>query len=190
MGAPIALYLPSAQHETNKQPSQDLEESCPDTKGKGSSGPGYRLPTKGEGTLIQSSEYIHIVVGLLLSLSFYTDDPIGIGERVNIFLFPDLSLSEIPEATLVARRWDNKLDSITLATFSYTASLLQRKKVSPFIGWEAAVSMLEQWEVFLEVILGPAGGHLVVPKLLIANHGDGGGQHIPTGAIAIPIYYE
>ena len=52
-------------------------------------------------------------------------------------------------------------------TFSNTANLIQRKKVATIIRWEDAVSMLDQWEFFLELILGLAGGQLAVYKLLI-----------------------
>ena len=46
----------------------------------------------------------HIVYGLLMSLDFNTEALDGVGDKFNIFLFPNISLTEISEATLVARR--------------------------------------------------------------------------------------
>ena len=37
--------------------------------------------------------------------------------------------------------------------------------MAPIIGWEAAVSMLEQWAVLLEVVFGPVCIHPEVYKL-------------------------
>ena len=51
------------------------------------------------------------------------------------------------------------LDSSTLTTYSDTALLLQHQKVDPIIIWEAAGNMLDQWEVFLMVILGSSSSH-------------------------------
>ena len=59
------------------------------------------------------------------------------------------------------------LDISTLTTYSDTASLLQIKKVSPIIRWEAAVNILDQWEVFLKVIFGPGSSYPVVYELTI-----------------------
>ena len=98
------------------------------------------------------------MAGLQLILNFYTEDPEGVGDAVNIFLFTDLSLSAISEATLVSRRWGTAPDSSPLVNFKDIASLLQRKNVDPVIGLEAAVIMLEKWKVFFEVILGTAVG--------------------------------
>ena len=57
----------------------------------------------------------------------------------------------------MARRWDTAFNRNNLTTFSGTADLLQGHKVAPIIGWETAVIIMEQWAVFLEVILGPLG---------------------------------
>ena len=38
----------------------------------------------------------HVVSGLVLNLAFHKEDPDGVRFTVKIFLFPDLSLSEIP----------------------------------------------------------------------------------------------
>ena len=80
-------------------------------------------------------------------------------------MLPNLSLLERYEATLVVRRWYTTLDISDLMMFSNTAALLHRHKVAPIIGWEAVVSMLDQWMIFLEVILGTVDGHPAVYKL-------------------------
>ena len=65
----------------------------------------------------------------------------------------------------MARRWDNALDSSTLTAFANTSTILHRQKVSPIIGWEATVSILEQWNILLEVILGTVGRNSSIYKL-------------------------
>ena len=67
----------------------------------------------------------HIVAGLLRRLDLYTEDPDGVGGTVNIFVFPNLSLSTSSKSTLVASMWDTSLDRITLTTSADTTSLLQ-----------------------------------------------------------------
>ena len=96
---------------------------------------------------------------MLLSLLFHTEYPDGVRNTVNIFLFPNLFISTGLEVALVARRWYMALDSSTLTTYSDTALLLQHQKVDPIIIWEAAGNMLDQWEVFLMVILGSSSSH-------------------------------
>ena len=93
------------------------------------------------------------MAGLILSLAFHTEDPDGVEDTVNIFLLPNLSLSSGFKAALVARWWDTELYIGTLVTYSNTALLLQHQEVAPIIGWEAAVNILEQWVVFLTVIM-------------------------------------
>ena len=106
-----------------------------------------------------------MVAGLILSLAFHTEDPDGVEDTVNIFLFPDLSLSAISKAALVVRRWDTTLDIRTMVAYSDTASLLQHQEVELIIGWEAAVNILEQWVVFLTVIMVPGSSHHVVYEI-------------------------
>ena len=38
---------------------------------------------------------------MVLDLAFYTKEPNGVGDTFNIFLLPDLSLSEVLEADLL-----------------------------------------------------------------------------------------
>ena len=69
-------------------------------------------------------------------------------------------------------RWNMVLDRITLTTYADTSLLLQFQKVVPIIRWEAAVIMLEQWEVFLAVIMIPGSLQPVVYKLTIPVDGS------------------
>ena len=95
------------------------------------------------------------VTGILLSLSFYTEDPGGVRGKVSIFLLTDLSLSTGSESAVVARRRNTTLYIRTITTFADTATLLQCQKVDPIIRRKAAVSMIDQGELFLEVIMCP-----------------------------------
>ena len=38
--------------------------------------------------------------------TFHTEDPDGVGDDLNIILFPDLSPSAGPEVALLTRKWD------------------------------------------------------------------------------------
>ena len=76
---------------------------------------------------------------MLFRLLFHTENPDGVGDTVNIFLFPGLSLSDGSEAALLVRRWETDLDRGALPTYDNTALLLQHQKVDTIIGWEAAV---------------------------------------------------
>ena len=61
---------------------------------------------------------------ILLNLTSHTEDPDGVKDIVNIFMFQTLFLSAVLRAALVVRQWDTALDSRTLVTYSVTASLL------------------------------------------------------------------
>ena len=52
----------------------------------------------------------------MLSLEFHIEDPDGVKDTFNIFLFPNLSLSDRSEVALVTRRWDTDLGSRMLTT--------------------------------------------------------------------------
>ena len=52
----------------------------------------------------------HMVAVLLLGLSFHMEDPDGVRDSVNIFMFPDLYLTMGTEASLVAQWWDTLLE--------------------------------------------------------------------------------
>ena len=99
--------------------------------------------------------------GLIFNLAFHTEDPYGVRDRVNIFLFPDLSLSASSEAVLVLRWWDMALDSSILTMYADTDSLLQIQKVALIVRWEASNIMFEQWYVCLP--RGPVGSTRKTP---------------------------
>ena len=58
----------------------------------------------------------HAVAVLLLGIHFHTEDPDCVNDTVNIFMFPDLSLSAGSEASMVTRIWDTALDANTLTS--------------------------------------------------------------------------
>ena len=84
----------------------------------------------------------HVVLGVIINLSFFTEDLYGARDTVNIFLFPNISLSEVLEAELEAQRWDTELDISILITYSNTSVLLKENMVAPTVVWEASFSML------------------------------------------------
>ena len=55
-----------------------------------------------------------IVGVLLLGLHFHTEYFDCVNNTVNIFMFPDLSLSTGSEASMMTWRWDTALDANTL----------------------------------------------------------------------------
>ena len=57
------------------------------------------------------------------------------------------------------------LVSSTLTTYTKTASLLHIQKVAPIIGWEDFINTLEQWSVFLTLIMGMDSRHPFVYEL-------------------------
>ena len=102
---------------------------------------------------------------LLLGLHFHTEDPDCVNDTVNIFMFPDLSLSAGSEATMVTRRWDTALDANTLTSYADAAALMKQQRIPPIVGWESAAKMLEQWLVVVTVLLGPQERHPAVFEL-------------------------
>ena len=107
----------------------------------------------------------HAVAFLLLGLHFHTKDPDCVNDTVNIFMFPDLSLSAGSEASMVTRRWDTALDANTLTSYADAAALIKQQRIPPIVGWEAAAKMLERWLVVVTVLLGPQECHLEVFEL-------------------------
>ena len=93
-------------------------------------------------------------VAMVLSLSFHTKDPEGLGDAVNIFLFTYLSPYAGSEAALMACKRDAVLWGYTLTSFADTNFLMVNQKVSPVTGWDEAVSQLEERAVICTVLLG------------------------------------
>ena len=77
---------------------------------------------------------------MVLALAFHTEDPDGVGDALNIFLFPDLSPSEGLEAALLTRKWDAILGGGTLTSFIDTSLLRGKQKIAPILGWGEALS--------------------------------------------------
>ena len=85
----------------------------------------------------------------VLVLSFHTKDTYGVRYTVNIFMFPKISLSAGSEVVMAAKRWDTTLDNIIMTTYTDMVSLLQGQCITTIYGWEAAVSVLGKWVVYL-----------------------------------------
>ena len=107
----------------------------------------------------------HAVAVLLLGLHLYTEDPDCVNDTVNIFQFPDLSLSAGSEASMVTWRWDTALDANTLTSYADAAVLMKHQHIPPIVGWELATNILEQWLVVVTVLIGPQERHLEVFEL-------------------------
>ena len=70
-----------------------------------------------EGMRFQSLSIYHFIAVMVLALAFYTKNPDGVGDVVNIFLLPDLSPLEGLEAALLMRHWDEVLGGGNLTSF-------------------------------------------------------------------------
>ena len=64
------------------------------------------------------------------------------GDDVKICLFPDLSIAESSEYALLSNRLDTALDRNSHTYYKDAAALLQNQKVTPVVGWRAAVKQL------------------------------------------------
>ena len=92
---------------------------------------------------------------LLLGIHVFTEDPDCVNDTVNIFQFPNLSLSAGSEASMVTRRWDTVLEANTMTSYMDAAALMKQQRIPPIFGWEAAENILEQWLLVVTVLLGP-----------------------------------
>ena len=73
----------------------------------------------------------HSVAVMVLALDFYTKDPDGEGDAINVFLLSDLSPFSGSEAAFLTRRWDVVLGENTFTSFSDTGTILEIQKVVP-----------------------------------------------------------
>ena len=104
---------------------------------------------------------------IILNLYFFTEYPDGVGDTVNCFLLPELSISAGSKADLLARRWNTALDNITLTTYVKTAYFLQHQRVFLIVVWEAEVNIMEQWAGFLVILLGQTNKYPAVYKITL-----------------------
>ena len=109
----------------------------------------------------------HAVTLMVMALTFYTKDPYGVGDALNIFLFPDLSPSSGWEAALLTWKWDAILGGSTLTSFSDTSLLMGKQKVVPISGWDEASSQLRASDVFCTVFLGDDRFHPAMYKIFL-----------------------
>ena len=83
-----------------------------------------------------------------------TKDPDCVNDIVNIFMFPDLSLSAGSKASMVTQRWDTALDANTLTSYADAAAIMKQQRIPSIVLWEAAAKILEQWIGVVTVLLG------------------------------------
>ena len=69
--------------------------------------------------------HISYAVGVMVMvLTFHTKDPDGVGDALNILLFPDLSPSAGLEAAVLTRKWGAIFGGGTLTYFADTSLLI------------------------------------------------------------------
>ena len=107
----------------------------------------------------------HAVAVLFLGIHFFNKYPDCVNNIINIFQFPDLSLSVGSKASMVNQRWDTTLDANTMTSHVDEAALMKQQRLRPFVGWEAAVKILEHWLAVVTVLLGPQERHPSVFEL-------------------------
>ena len=70
----------------------------------------------------------HTVPVLVLDLEFYSKDPDGVIDAINVFLFLDLYPLARSEAALIVRRWGAILGGGALTYFADTSLLLANQQ--------------------------------------------------------------
>ena len=73
----------------------------------------------------------HSVAAMVLALDFYTKDPNGVEDAINVFLLSDLYPFSGSEAAFLNRCWDVVLGENTFTSFSDTGTILEIQKVVP-----------------------------------------------------------
>ena len=79
-----------------------------------------------ENLRLRSPHISHAIVVLVLGLAFYSEDPNGVGESINVFLFLGLFPSTGSKATLMARITHAILGGGALTCFTGTRLLLAK----------------------------------------------------------------
>ena len=101
----------------------------------------------------------------MLELAFYTKKTNGVGDDINVLLFPELSPSTGSKASLLIRRWDTVLGYNTSTSFADTGTLLGKNKVVPIRIFDAAWNQIEACTVLCTVFLGDSSAHLATQEL-------------------------
>ena len=92
-----------------------------------------------------------------MKLAFHTEDPDGVGDALNIYLFPNLSPLAGSAVALLTRKWGAVLGGGTLTSFADTSLIMGKQKVSPIADWDEAAYQIEEWAVFCTMFLGDEG---------------------------------
>ena len=118
-----------------------------------------------ENLRLRSPHISHAIVVLVLGLAFYSEDPNGVGESINVFLFPYMSPLAGSEAALLVLSFDAILGGGALISFSESILLMVKNQFDPVKNWKAAEKQLEAWGVFYHAFLGDAAVHPAIYKL-------------------------
>ena len=130
---------------TNVQGTEELPEIwktlAPPTKEKAR--PAFEIACRESARFLRrkAPQVTHTVAVLFLGLHFFTEYPDCLNNTVNIFQFPDLSLSAGSEASMVTRRWETALDANMMTSYANAAALMKQQRIPPTFGWEAAEKM-------------------------------------------------
>ena len=88
--------------------------------------------------------------------------PKCINYALNIFQFPELSLSAGSEASVVTRQWDTALNTNAMTSCADAEALMKQQRALPIVRWEVAAKMLDQWMVVTTTLIGPQECHPAV----------------------------
>ena len=103
---------------------------------------------------------------MVFPLAFYSEDPDGVGDAVNVFLFLDLFPVAGLEAALLTRQWDGVFGGGKLTSFSNTSFLLGHQNVALVESWDEAASQIKACEVFCAVFLVVVDIHPSTTKMM------------------------
>ena len=82
---------------------------------------------------------------MVLVLLSHSEDPEGVGDAVNMFIFIELSPSAGSDVDLLTIRLDVVLEGVTIASFANTGTLMDLQKVVPVAIWNASLNQMEAW---------------------------------------------
>ena len=155
MGPTGHITVSARRGSDARRTPRDLADPHPLTKEKAQ--PAFEIVCResARALICKAPQVTHAVAVLLLGIHLFAEDPNYVNDTVNIFQFPDLSLSAGPEAYMVNGRWDTDLDTNTMISYANAAVLMKQQCIPPIFGWEATAKMLEQWLVVVTVLLGP-----------------------------------